>query len=259
MGVTRWMGWIVAALLGVFTVWRGPAGAPDVQGRAAARLALQASVVLTRIEQGEGARPFCGGVIRGEYLVLTAFHCVRTTIGEASNRPLGVREFADAPRVKRAVVIWYRAGADLALLRVEEPLVGRVASLVSDVAVGEAIILVGAPQTRQAVGEFMLTRGWVGLIRVERWTNCDGTKPEPFGGDLHQVVWGNVQAHFGNSGGGAFNEAGDLMGVLVRGEVAEADDYVCSDDRMPYRGEDQLWSYIVGPDELRKIPKPEVK
>jgi len=228
--------------------------APDVQGRASAGLALRSSVVLTRTEQGEKGRGFCGGTIVAQDLVLTAFHCVRTTIGEKENRTLGVREYVDQKKVKVARVVWYRAGADLALLRVDEPLRGRVASLVADVVVGEAIIVIGSPGSTSVVAEFMLTRGWVGLIRTEEFTKCDGS-PDTFGGDLHQIIFGNVRAYFGNSGGGAFNEAGDLMGVLVRGEIAEGDDYVCS-SLHPYKGEDFLWAYIVGPDELRKVPRP---
>jgi len=241
--------------IGILLAAVRPAGAPDVQGRAAATVALQSSVVLTQLERGARGRGFCGGTIVGADLVLTAFHCVRTTIGESSNKPLGVREYLNKGVVVAARVVWHRNGVDLALLRTESPLLGRPAQIVSDLAVGEPVIVVGSPSVLEFSNEFMLTRGTVGKIEVRMWMNCDGSR-EPFGSDEHQVVYIDAHVYYGNSGGGAFNDAGQLMGVLVRGETAEPDTYVACAGEVLYMGEDLLWAYLVGPEELRKVPKP---
>ena len=228
-----------------------PAGAPDVQGRAAGSLALRSSVVL--VSYG-GSPPkivgaYCGGVIVGEKLVLTAFHCVRV------RDDVYVETYSDRGVARSARVVWRRQDADLALLQADKLIPGRVAELAPDVAVNEPLILVGAPNSGTASVPFMLTRGVVGQILV---MNFDGNpfecekKPEPFGLKDHQVILTDAQAYFGNSGGGAFNGDGQLLGILVRGESATIDGRECDD----YAGEAILWAYVVGLEELRKIPKP---
>lgn len=224
----------------------------DVPGRAGAWIALQSSVVI--VSYG-GLPPriggaYCGGTIVGENLVLTAFHCTRTS------DDAHVVAYADKDRkALHATVTWRRQDADLAVMKTDLPIPGRVAQLAPDVAVGEDLILVGAPNSGTASVPFMLTRGVVGQILV---MNFDGNPfkcekgPEPFGLKDHQVILTDAQSYFGNSGGGAFNLSGQLLGILVRGESATIDGRECDD----YAGEAILWAYVVGLEELRKIPRP---
>lgn len=138
-----------------------------------------------------GGSIYCGGVWVGENKIITANHCIDSelmSLGEVTyvtfDGILGVGKV-----VKRLL------GEDLALLETEMSHHYVVVS--SSFRVGDRVHIVGHP----------IGLGWsytVGIISAHR-------------GEYIQV---SAPIFFGNSGGGAFNEAGELVGIssfMLRG------------------------------------------
>lgn len=248
----KFLAGFIAGIVLALVLGARPANSVDVPGRAQTWAALQASVAL--VSYG-GSPPrmggaYCAGTIVDSHLVLTAFHCTRW--GDNAY----VVTYLKPDTVVSTKVVWRRQGADLALLQTSDPLEGKIAQLAPDVARGEDLVLVGAPNSGTISVPFMVTKGIVGQILTLNFGanpyKCEDTSELQFGNEDHQVILTDAQSYFGNSGGGAFNISGQLLGVLVRGESAT----ILGNECKPYEGEAILWSYVVGLDELRKIPKP---
>lgn len=212
------------------------AEAPDIDGRAQADRALRASVVIKRSVPGEA---HCGGTFVADGTVLTAYHCVRDLV----ENPEGVA-WAQAfdQRVSRVALRQYWAGLDLAILSVD--LSGRSAQLAPDVAVGEAVWISGAP-----AGEpFTLARGIVSRVYVGNFHN--EPKTVVIGIDQQQIVVTDAAVWQGNSGGGLFNQDGQLVGMLVR--LLRV---TWEDGKRPRElvFSQVLYGYAVGVDSIRKV------
>lgn len=226
----------VMIMLVVAFLFLGPAHSVDVEGRAQADRALQASVVLSQFTD---RAPGCGGVIASTRAVITAYHCVRSATF------VWARTYAGNPIRMRVARI--EPTYDLAVLVSEVDLVGRVPQLAPDVAVGDRVLVVGAPDTEA----FMVTFGIVSRIETTRFSNCPGTIEAKLnlGTSPQQQLTITAPVFFGNSGGGAFNLDGQLVGVIVR--MVSARPGNC-DDATPYAGQHILWGLAVGADTIRE-------
>lgn len=215
------------------------AGAPDIEGRAQASLALRSTVILYETYGADG--PYCSGIIVGAGEVLTAYHCVARIVD--SERAVFVAEY-ERPAQKWAAYIkrtW--VGYDLAVLRVPAGLTGRPAQVAPDVSAGEALYLAGAPDAEP----FVVTSGRVARVVTDRFTNCP--RNVTVGALQHQIVYVDALTFHGNSGGGAFNQDGQVIGVLVR--LHYTGDLGCPPSQLRDIGF-PLWGYAVGPDTIRR-------
>lgn len=215
----------------------------DVPGRAQAFRALQSSVSLVlpfRDKDGKiiGEQAGCAGVIAAKRLVLTAFHCVR---GPGENGKLFVRPYADQKQLLATQLAWHRVGIDLAVLETPTDIPGKIAELAPDVAVGESVVAIGAPDGE----EFLVTKGIISKIVVDYFENCG--ENDPLGREAHHVLLADMMLFFGNSGGGLFNDFGQLVGISERVAVASGE---CG---VPYAGQHIVWGYFVGLDTLRSF------
>lgn len=227
----------VGAIFMVLSIlsWPGRNAYPtDVEGRRSADLALRASVVLV---DGKGLAG-CGGTAVWINRVLTAFHCVR---GSESGHLV---QSHGSDKSFRARVAWFYNPWDLAVLETDEPLPVRVARLAADAGVGETIYTVGAPDGEK----FLVFRGIVSRIAVDRFENCRAN--DRLGTELHQLMTTDANIFSGNSGGGAFNTAGDLLGVAVRMAVMDQGGCETTRNFSPY----VAWGYYVGLDTIRRVP-----
>ena len=89
--------------------------------------------------------------------------------------------------------------------------------------------------------DFMLTHGIVGQVVVEEAEFCTYTLKK------QQLLVENIASFFGNSGGGVFNDSGQLVAVHFAGNYAA---FGCNDR---YQGHAILWGYGVGPDAIREF------
>lgn len=196
------------------------AQAVDVQGRQQAQQALQGSVML--VWQGASG---CGGTLIDATTVLTASHCV-----DFYDR-LKVYDYAGN---EYAVVAMVRGRLrDLVLLTLNRPAT-TFAPLGLNAGVGEKVWTVGA---MPGLGPFALSVGHVSLIAVHTMSPI---RPGDDTGTLRQqYLQVDIRTFYGNSGGGLFNDSGQLIGVAVRALVMRENE--------TYRGEYVLWSYVVGP------------
>lgn len=178
-------------------------------------------------------RPYCSGVWVSSDVILTAGHCV-AELGmppmdeeerlmkklfnikidwDPTGQPL---QYATTNDVKdlhgltvrnqhRAIVLAFDGLHDLALLKAEPAsgaFIPEHATVVvaSKVKVGERVDIVGHPNGLW----WSYISGYVSAIRIDT-KNADG--------DLVDAIQISAPIWFGNSGGGAFNDSGELIGV----------------------------------------------
>lgn len=144
--------------------------------------------------------PCCGGTITkygGEYFIITASHCVVNQDGSRTDSGL----FKDGQKIIRWELSDIDRFFDVALLRVTENYVPKTfATLASyNPAAGERVIVIGFGGGKEDI----LSTGIVSMYETESHTG-------------HPVGVYDGTAWYGNSGGGVFNEAGELVGVIVQ-------------------------------------------
>lgn len=199
---------------------------------------LKKTVALARLVDDDGVdtdvvdshiKIFCSGTWIGDHEVLTAEHCVEDLGLSKEERELRniLREFGLEPPENNPVgkstwILAYEAQEaplasvvesidrmhDLAVVRVAFPASHISAKMAPDVVVGEPVAVAGHP-ARQG---WTFMRGMVSALRPDHASiNGPGTV------DVVQI---QVPVYYGNSGGGAFNARGELVGVcsfLVEG------------------------------------------
>lgn len=160
----------------------------------------QASVAL--VDDDFPREVYCAGVWVSDDLILTANHCVSDAIPGDLYR---FSDFSDvnlktnsADSAHSAAFLRRDRGVDLALLRARDSHPHLYAQLRRSIADGERLVIVGHPS-------HMLYSWFYGDAVTER------TMLTPHGSDtVLQVV---APVWFGNSGGGAFDGDGNLVGI----------------------------------------------
>ncbi len=151
-------------------------------------------------------RIFCSGVIVGEHYVLTALHCVDDSDGGPVHAgTLSGYQEADGAFVHAAIphyVVKTDVEADLALLRTSHSyrVVARVGGTPYE---GDHVWLVGHPAGL----------GWTvddGVVSARDREECDA-----YG--CSSWLQASAPAWYGNSGGGLWTDAGELVGIASHG------------------------------------------
>lgn len=209
-----------------------------VERRAATYRALQASVMIgIRVPASPPKVIFgCGATVVTADSVLTAAHCVR---GLVLTRLSVISYDGSITDINEAIKT--ATELDLVWLRTVGPVKGAVPAQVStNISVRDRIFTIGAP-----LGEaFMVSEGIISKINGnERFENCEDN--DKLGTDPQQVVWFDGMTFFGNSGGGVFDEYGNLIGVLVRVVTWQAN---CEQ-----QGTSTLWGLAVGPNTIKEF------
>ena len=177
----------------------------------------------------------CGGTFIAPDRFLTASHCVIAT-----NEMMRVLDFFGGENfIDRVYRSKERDLIVLFLTKSNEKVRSAILSL--DVVEGDNVWLVGAPDGQK----FMVTRGMISIIQVTHFDNCPG-EPE-IGTKDQQLFIADIQSTFGVSGGGYFNEQGQLIGVHVRSNYGGMG---CTDN---YWGQESLWAYAVGPSAIKEF------
>jgi V8-like Glu-specific endopeptidase len=174
----------------------------------------------------------CGGVWIGEDLIATAAHCLETAgMGEIDKlmHELAGEDYAYDPTGKTVEFVTYRAASglrikeipeadeasiiaydrkqDLALMRASKPHPHSVVAIGGRPWVGDNLVVIG----HSAGFPFSMSSGVVGGVR--HMDNARDVKS-------HLIQVAASSTYFGNSGGGAFNGDGELIGIcsfLVKG------------------------------------------
>lgn len=133
-------------------------------------------------------------------VVLTASHCV---LDDDTNLPVEYGLLKAGKAVLRWEVLRISRSQDLALLRITDELPVNIQFTTLSQAApfrGQTVYLVGSPDGIEDV----LSKGIVSIPSTEsKWT---GT----------HVTLLDIDGYYGSSGGGLFNEAGELLGVLIQ-------------------------------------------
>lgn len=153
-------------------------------------------------DNGKHIDTYCAGVWVGEHEILTAHHCMRV-VSEEVKVGMKVRVVGYDDMVIRrsygARLVRDRAEHDLSLLRVEEEVRHSIAKVAKErVRLGGGLHIVGHAQGLN----WSYIEGWVSAYRNFRVKHGEG----PF----MQIT---APIYYGDSGGGSFNEAGELVGI----------------------------------------------
>jgi len=158
---------------------------------------ISKSTVLVHIRLRKGERTggaLCSGVVVSPNEILLAAHCVNPPEGISIDK-IWVRDFND--RVQEATVERKEPQQDLAILKVKKREIP--ARIGSEVRVGQPVIVVGMP-----LGvEWCVTKGIVSKTDVK-------VETVPYA--IFFITDATVLP--GNSGGGVWNERGELVGIV---------------------------------------------
>ena len=187
-------------------------------GKASVPSLMEKTVVLTAYVENEdtgetSVKPYCSGVFISEREILTARHCAaaiaeKNNVEKLDKLPMHYTLSSEAVGIGKepaamhlAFVVKEDEDKDLALLLLPKqgiPAHG-IARLADEMpAVGEEVEVIGTPTGNY----FTLSHGYVAAIR-EDYHDYKGT--------FLQIAGNGI--YFGNSGGPAYNEKGELVGI----------------------------------------------
>lgn len=167
---------------------------PSVQVAKVEIMAQETVALVTDADQA-----YCAGVWVGADKVITAYHCIEK---DDESDPLGAKVNL---RSKGGVtfegqVAKTDANDDLALIEAVKHPAHLYAPVALIAFVGEDLHIIGHPGRK----EWTYMHGWISSMRTNSSPTGDGDY------DVWQI---SAPIYYGNSGGGAFNDSGELVGI----------------------------------------------